>query len=90
MNLLMDIAAVSSVQIPAAVKFFAYNIRGNPCSREKNYREIRFDILNLNAKISKEPLPGGSFFDCKKVCRETDEKICRILETNANLHCSLC
>ena len=53
------------------------------------FLDVGFDILNLNAKISKEPLPGGSFFDCKKVCRETDEKICRILETSANLHCSL-
>ena len=47
MHSLMNIAAIPSVQRLTAVKLLAYNIRGNPCSRDMVYREIRFDILNV-------------------------------------------
>ena len=47
MHSLMNIAAIPSVQRLTAVKLFAYNIRGNPCSRDMVYREIRLDILNV-------------------------------------------
>ena len=47
MHSLMNIAAIPSVQRLIAVKLLAYNIRGNPCSRDMVYREIRFDILNV-------------------------------------------
>lgn len=47
MHSLMNIAAIPSVQRLIAVKLLAYNIKGNPCSRDMIYREIRFDILNV-------------------------------------------
>ena len=47
MHSLMNIAAIPSVQRLTAVELLAYNIRGNPCSRDMVYREIRFDILNV-------------------------------------------
>lgn len=47
MHSLMNIAAIPSVQRLTAVKLLAYNIRGNPCSRDMVYREIRLDILNV-------------------------------------------
>ena len=47
MHSLMNIAAIPSVQRLIAVKLLAYNIRGNPCSRDMVYREIRLDILNV-------------------------------------------
>ena len=53
---LMNIAAIPSVQRLTAVKLLAYNIRGNPCSRDMVYREIRLDILNVKC----DPIMIGS------------------------------
>lgn len=67
MHSLMNIAAIPSVQRLTAVKLLAYNIKGNPCSRDMIYREIRFDILNVKCNDIGGIAARGSFFVCSRI-----------------------
>ena len=86
---LMNIAAISSVQRLTAVKLLAYNIRGNPCSRDMVYREIRLDILNVKCNDI-GGIAARRFLFCvqQDICHTMKNNF-KNLESNANLHCSV-